>query len=101
MEEKINGLRMFLYGVLSLIKTGESIKYNIIEEKIGTGIASFLFFKYEKHFSKVGFNPDNLEVIDEFYKKSFGITEGQENKYDCQENDGLYLIIKLALNEVF
>ena len=101
MKEKITGLRIFLYGVLAAIKENESLSYSVVEEQLSKGIAGFLFPKYEKFFKNVGFNADNLEAIDNFYKTSCGIVDGQENKYDCQENDGLYLIIKIALNELF
>jgi len=101
MKEKNTGLRMFLYGVLSAIKANESLAYNTVDEQLRNGVASFLFSKYEKHFRNVGFNGDDLEAIDNFYKMSCGIVDGQENKYDCQENDGLYLIIKIAFNEIF
>ena len=94
------GLRMFLYGVLSLIKCGTTLSCEKVEQILSKGIASVLYHKYSLHFDQNGFNPDNIEKIDAFYKNCYGVPDGRESLHACKANDGLYLIIKLALDNI-
>ncbi len=101
MREQVHGLRMFLYGVIELIKNGEIETVDILEEKILTGVASYLYFKYPDTFEAVGFDGSDVELVDAFFKKSIGLSDDADRKYLCKEKEGLYFILKLALNEVY
>ena len=101
MREQVHGLRMFLYGVIELIKNNKIETVSAVEEKLSTGIAEYLYSKHTDTFDSIGFNTDCIESIDVFYKNFAGEADGAEGKYVCEEKDGLYLILKLALNEIF
>ena len=94
-------MKLFLYGVLELIKNQKSESCGIIEEQMRIGVASVLYSKYSKLFNGLGFHSDKCQEIDEYYKRYVGVVDGKENKYACESNDGLYLIIKLALEEMY
>lgn len=99
-KEKVHGLRMFLYGVLDLIKAGESETCSFVEENLRTGIATALYEKYNDIFYNT-FNADYISEIDEYYKNAVSCADGNGDKhYNCEEPDGLYLLLKLALNEI-
>lgn len=99
-KEKVNGLRMFLYGVLDLIKAGKSETCSFVEENLSTGIATALYKKYNDAFYNT-FNADYISEIDEYYKNAVGCVDGNEDRhYNCEENDGLYLLLKLTLNKI-
>lgn len=100
-REQVHGLRMFLYGVIELIKNNEIETVNVVEGKISTGVASYLYFKYPDAFEAVGFNGGDIDLIDGFFKKSDGLSDDADRKYLCKEKEGLYFILKLALNEVY
>ncbi len=93
------GMRTFLYGLLELIKTEKIENTEIVSTKISDGIATYLYSKYKCEFDSVGFNLDNLECINEYYKSYSGI-DGTEGIYRCNKKDGIYFLIKLALNEI-
>ena len=98
----ILGLRLFLFGIMDLIKNGEKESVKYVEDHLSTGIASVLFQKYENTFAQVGFRVDHLDSVNNYYKDNWnGTADGLEYKYICQNEDGLYLLIKLALNEIF
>ena len=92
---------MFLYGLLELIKEEKSERYDEISEQISKVIASYLYPKYQNAFDKINFNTYNLDVIDDYYKMMSGCADGEEGRCYCESNDGLFLLIKLALNEIF
>lgn len=99
-KEKVNGLRMFLYGVLDLIKAGKSEACGFVDENLSTGIATALCKKYSATFDNT-FNADCISEIDEYYKNAIGCADGNEDRhYNCEESDGLYLLLKLALDEI-
>ena len=100
-KEQISGLRLFLYGVLELIKNQKSETCSFINSNLSSGIATALFNKYQTEFEHIHFNRDNIENVDDYYKTVIGVADGKINQYSCDENDGLYLVIKLALNEIF
>ena len=94
-------MKLFLYGLLELIKKGESETTVYVEEKIKGGIATTLYRKYSDVFNSVAFSVDSLKTVDEYFlKKYMGVADGLEHKYSCDENDGLYLIIKLGLEGI-
>ena len=93
---------MFLFAVMDLIKDGKKESAIYVEEHISTGIASSLFKKYKNEFIQAGFSIDHVESIDNYYKEQYnGVADSLEHKYRCEKEDGLYLIIKIALNEIF
>lgn len=96
----VNGLRMFLLVVLDLILSGEQISNIYIEDNLTGGIAKVLYEKYKTTFDKLGFNPDNIEVVNEYFRQYYGVADAQEHKYIKHDN-GLALLLGLALNEIF
>ena len=65
------------------------------------GIASILYSKHSKIFDSVAFDSDKCQEIDEYYKAYVGVTDGKEENYACESNDGPYLLIKLALENAW
>ena len=100
MQVKVHGLRLFLYALLQLIKDGKRESCAFVESKLSAGIASALREKYPTVFSE-SLSSDIINEIDQYYKKWSGCSDGEENKYACEVQDGLYLLIKLALNEIY
>ncbi len=99
--QKPIGLKMFLYEILALIKEGKKEATVSIEDALSKGVATYLCSKYPNEFSEV-LSCDNIEKIDLYYKNSSGLPDGVEwRRYDCTSEDGLYLLLKLALNEIF
>ena len=100
MNQPIYGLRAFLFETLSLISKGEHELISDIEKHIQNGdIVCYINNKY-----KCDMNPDTYEMIEQYYKKQWsGCAEGAEDRrYGLQnENDGLLLIVALALNDVY
>ena len=75
-----------------------------VKSKIYSSVEEEPFFSQNcnSFFEENGFNVDNIPPIDEYFRQWSGIADGQEmRKYACQSDDGLILIIKLALNEIF
>ena len=70
-------------------------------EQMRIGIASILYARYPDIFSRVAFNPDKCHEIDEYYKDYAGVADGNEETYACENDDGLYLLIKLAFEKVW
>ncbi len=94
-------LQLFLWATLRLIADGNKEEYTFVEDNISKGIATALFNKYEKEYSKFGVQRDFLYEIDSFYKEIYaGVGDGNEGKYKCEEDDGLLLIIALILNNI-
>ena len=83
-------------SVLDLIKNNELEKTVAIENKMSKGVASYLYSKYKKYFDTYYFNSESIEKIDAYYSNFIGFTE---EKYLCNENDGLFLLIKLTFDE--
>ncbi|MBR4030846.1 MAG: hypothetical protein IKJ06_05585 [Clostridia bacterium] len=96
----ILGMRLFLYGVLSIIKDGNTESCEYVIECITVGIATKLYHKHKEQFDKIGFNPQDILEIDDYFRNC-GVDYSQSNKkYSCEDNDGLLLIIKIILNEI-
>ena len=99
---KLNGLRIFLLGTLHLMALGKKESCDFIEENLAKGIATTLYQKYTKVYDECGFNPDNTPNVDTYYDEQWnGVADGKEGLYVCGKNDGLQLLIALALNEIF
>jgi len=90
-------IKIFLYAILDLIKNQKRENISFIEENLNNGIATVLYSKYSEYFDRLCIGKDNLLLADNYYKKYAGVADGCEGKYACEENDGLYLIVKLAL----
>lgn len=100
--KKVNGLKMFLMATIKMIASGEHESTNTIEAKISDGVASYLSKKYKDYYESLRFDYDNCESIDAYYmNKCIGCADGREGDYNCAKNDGLVLIINLAINDVF
>ncbi len=97
----IHGMRLFLFGVLRLIKRQHFESTVDIEREISTGVATYLYEKYTSDFVDIGFNKSNLSAVDTYYMDWNGCADGKEGKYDCNQNDGLYLLLALTLNHLF
>ena len=94
-------MKLFIYGLLELIKNRVQEKCVTVEEYFSQGIASILYSKYSNVFDSVAFHPNYCKEIDEYYKNYTGIANGNEHKYACKETDGLYLVIVLALEKLY
>lgn len=101
-KEGVPGLRIFLYTMLDLILHGKSETCTDVETLLSHDIASKMYMSYTSFFEQNGFHRDNIPQIDEYYKQWSGVADYQEmRKYSFKADDGLALIIKLALNEIF
>ncbi len=96
----IAGLRIFLYVLLALIRQGTQENIHTVQDKLSIGVASYLYQQYEDIFNHYYFHTDNLEALDEYFRLWNDVSDDNLPKYDCGENDGLYLLIKLALNDI-
>ena len=93
---------MFLSILLDLVSKGDKVSCIEVEAALSSGVATKLYSSYNSFFEENGFNVDNIPPIDEYFRQWSGIADGKEmRKYACQSDDGLILIIKLALNEIF
>lgn len=98
---KIPGLRQFLLIVLEMVSDGKTEMCDEIEVALQEGIATKLYNSYPTYFQQA-FNSDNIEFVDNYYKKWVGSANGAEyKKYSCKSDGGLNLIIALALNEIY
>ena len=98
----IPGLRIFLITLIDLISIGKKENCEQVKSLLATGVATKMYSSYATFFEKNNFNMDNIQCIDEYFKQWAGCTDEQEKrKYNCDKTEGLQLIIKLALNEIF
>ncbi len=94
-------LRLFIYGLIDLIKDHQQMNVKTVEENLLSGIATFLYRKYSDVFEKVDFNQENILDIDEYFRKWLGVaSDVEDRKYNCCDDDGICLLIKLALNDI-
>lgn len=93
-------MRMFLYVILDLIKNTEKENCNVLSDKVNTGIADYLYSKYEQYFVNVGFDKSKIKDVNEFYKNYSAEFYNAERKYNCFDDEGLYLLLAIALNEI-
>lgn len=101
-RESIPGLRLFLYTVIDLISQGKAETCANMERLLSKGVASELYKPYISFFNQYGLYADNILQVDDYYKQWSGVADGQEmRKYGCKEENGLALILKLALNEIY
>lgn len=94
----IKDLSMFLYGVLDLIKDGKQENCSVLAERANNGIATYLVKENKSFFERNGLRPDKIHEADEFYRNYATEFDRADSVYACDENDGLFLLIKLALN---
>ncbi len=99
--KKIKGLRTFLLGTLHLIAIGKKETCSFIEENLANGISTILFNKYKTIYCDCGFNFENAENVNEYYRQWYRCADGKEGLYVCSHDDGLQLLIALALNEIY
>ncbi len=97
-DKPVSGMRMFLYAILKLIRQGKTEDSMLIQDKLSQGVASYLYQKYRIEFESLC--PDNLEELDMYYKQWNGVSDGKLEAYECTEKDGLYLLVKLVLNDI-
>lgn len=93
-------MRMFLYIILDLIKNTEKENCNMLSGKVNKGIADYLYSKYEQYFVDSSFDKCKLKDINEFYKNYSTEFYNAERKYKCSNDEGLYLLVAIALNEI-
>lgn len=99
-KETVHGLRCFLLTVLEMQNKNCRESCETIETYIAQGVASRLYSKYKEYFDRNGFNPDYMEGIDEYYKQWDECANGcEERKYAVSDENGLSLLIALALNK--
>lgn len=96
-----HGLRMFLLTLLEMVKNGVEIPCNTVENAISSGIATYFWNNHQKYFELTEANFDNVEGIDQYYRKFTGVSDGKEFKYLCEKKDGVALAIALALNDIY
>ena len=101
-RKKTHGLGLFLIVTVKMIASGEHESVETIEAKIAEGVSSYLVSHYKEYFESIYFDYDNCESIDEYYKNEWsGCADAKEEKYNCGTNDGLVLIVNLALDDAF
>ena len=71
----VQGLRLFLYCLLDLIKEQNYEKTTFINDHLASGISTILYKKYKTVFDKLSFNTDNLEAIDKYYQDLLGVAD--------------------------
>ena len=97
-----HGLRLFLLTVLEMQMEGCRESCESIEAFISQGVASRLYSKYVKYYDSNGFNPDLVGGVDDYYMKWSGCVNGcAERKYAVSDENGLGLLIALALNDIY
>lgn len=95
-------LRIFLFSVCRMIKDRKTETCACIEEHLSTGIATYLYGRYRYAFERYDFNLEHLAPIDDYYRNQVDPVDGRaDRRYDCQETDGLWLVLQLALNEIY
>lgn len=86
----VAGLKIFLIAILELIKSGKKETCKDIEDNMG-GISKYLMSKYGKIFDK--YRSNDYTEIDAFYKNC-------DNKFNGEEDEGLYWLIEQAIKDL-
>lgn len=95
------GLYPFLIAIANLIHNAEKISCTDVQDNLNSGIATYLYKKYRTSFDELSCS-EFLPELDNFYRQFTGCTESFENsKYSCNSDEGLVLILALALNVMF
>lgn len=94
---------IFFSVLHDLIRSGMTESCADVEAHFSTGAATYLNEKYPDAFMQMGGIPDeSLKELDQYYASYAGCVCGSEyHKYDCLENEGLWLLIMLALNNMY
>lgn len=94
-------LQTFLFSIVALLKKGEAESCSCINEQLGKGIASYLCKKYPEVFQQCGCHGAFTAEIDDYFRDWKGCTEAiVPDYYDCQEYDGLWQLLFLAINSM-
>ena len=99
MNDKIPGLRVFLLVTLSLMLSDSKISCIEAEQMLAEGVATKMYDIYPIYQNFL--SKSTLLSVDSYYKKWVGCAEGIEaRKYLCDSDNGLQLLVALALNEI-
>lgn len=93
-------MRSFLYVIIDLIKNSKKENCNVLSNNVNTGIADYLYSKYEEYFVKGNFDKYKTQDVNEFYKNYIEEFDRAKRKYNCSNDEGLYLLLAIALNEI-
>lgn len=94
------GLYPFLITVAHLIHNAKKISCSDVQQNLNSGIATYLYKKHRAFFDELSCS-EFLPELDDFYRQFIGCVEGSEDrKYACKHDEGLVLILALALNEM-
>lgn len=93
-------MRTFLYVIIDLIKNSKKESCKILADTVRTGIADYLYPKYEEYFVKGSFCQYKTQEVNEFYKNYIEEFDRAEKKYNCSNDEGLYLLLAIAMNEI-
>lgn len=91
-------MRMFLYAILDMIKNSKKESCNELANKVNFGVASYLATKYTDYFNNV--HKDKIEELDDLFRNYIEEFDEKVSKYNCDDDEGLYLLIAIALNEL-
>lgn len=91
-------MRCFLYAVLNMIKHSEKEECEELEKHVNSGIATYLSEEYKEYFSNV--HPDAIKEADRYFQDYRAAFDDADRKYGCEEDEGLYLLISIALNMI-
>lgn len=91
-------MRCFLYAVLDMIKHSEKETCEELGKHVSSGVTTYLSEKYQEYFSDV--HPDAIKEADRYFRDYCAAFDEAERKYDCGGDEGLYLVISIALNMI-
>lgn len=95
-------IKSFLYCLFRLLKDGAAESCSCVEERMSEGLANYLCKKYPDTFSDLGFDVNNAEIVDDYFRDLVGVADGNEyRKHDCKGNEGLWLALGLAIDAGF
>lgn len=98
---KITGLRVFLLILLEMVSCGETETCESVKDAFADGVATMLFKKFPSYFNGL-LDTECLASVNEYYKRLLGCADSTEfRKYSCKKDNGLTLLIALALNEIY
>lgn len=95
------GMKCFLLALLDILDNGEKCSCETVEKKFSTGIVDYLYSLFKPYFDKNAFDLAFSENIDAYYKNLYGVVDGREYKYSCTQDDGIKLLIGLAIDNIY
>lgn len=91
-------MRSFLYATLNLIKHGEKETCEELEKNVRNGVATYLSAKYKEYFTEI---PQyKIDEADNYFRDQEAEFADSDRSYDCRGDEGLYLLISIALNKL-